>query len=97
MTATGCCGAAVGMLESRGIVAARARHGYQLIDCFRDTAQLGRVWDLSTSQLYAVLKRLEAQVQTMPNIAERLPKIRERFRKIAAARAKTAQAGASIN
>ena len=44
-----------------GLLAAEARHGYQLIACFRDPAQLGYVWQLSTSQLYAVLKRLDAQ------------------------------------
>lgn len=44
-----------------GLLAAEARHGYQLLDCFRDPAQLGHVWHLSTSQLYAVLKRLSAQ------------------------------------
>lgn len=44
-----------------GLLAAQARHGYQLIDSFRDPAQLGEVWNLSTSQLYAVLKRLAAQ------------------------------------
>lgn len=44
-----------------GLLAAEARHGYQLIDCFRDPAQLGNVWSLSTSQIYAVLKRLDAQ------------------------------------
>ncbi len=44
-----------------GLLAAGARHGYALLSCFRDPAQLGRVWDLSTSQLYAVLKRLEGQ------------------------------------
>ncbi len=44
-----------------GLLAAQARHGYQLIDCFRDPAQLGHVWSLSTSQIYAVLKRLETQ------------------------------------
>ncbi len=44
-----------------GLLAAEARHGYQLITCFRDPAQLGNVWKLSTSQLYAVLKRLSAQ------------------------------------
>lgn len=33
------------------------------------------------------LKRVETQVLTMPNAAERLPQIRERFRKMAAARA----------
>src|SRR5215813_3938038 len=44
-----------------GLLAVRARHGYELLDCFRDPTQLGEVWRLSTSQLYAVLKRLEAQ------------------------------------
>ena len=44
-----------------GLLAAEARHGYQLIDCFRDPAQLGHVWSLGTSQIYAVLKRLDAQ------------------------------------
>lgn len=44
-----------------GLLAAEARHGYQLLDCFRDPAQLGEVWNLSTSQLYAVLKRLERE------------------------------------
>jgi DNA-binding PadR family transcriptional regulator len=44
-----------------GLLAARARHGYQLLECFHDPAQLGSVWDLSTSQLYNVLKRLEQQ------------------------------------
>jgi DNA-binding PadR family transcriptional regulator len=44
-----------------GLLAVRARHGYELLDCFRDPGQLGEVWKLSTSQLYAVLKRLEAQ------------------------------------
>ena len=44
-----------------GLLAAHAQHGYQLIDCFRDPAQLGNVWSLGTSQIYAVLKRLETQ------------------------------------
>lgn len=44
-----------------GLLAAQARHGYQLLDAFRDPSQLGEVWNLSTSQLYAVLKRLAAQ------------------------------------
>jgi DNA-binding PadR family transcriptional regulator len=43
-----------------GLLAAEAQHGYQLLDAFRDPAQLGRVWNLSTSQLYAVLKRLQS-------------------------------------
>lgn len=42
-----------------GLLAANPGHGYQLLECFRDPAQLGEVWHLSTSQLYAVLKRLE--------------------------------------
>jgi DNA-binding PadR family transcriptional regulator len=42
-----------------GLLAAQARHGYQLIEVFNDPAQLGRVWHLGTSQLYAVLKRLD--------------------------------------
>ncbi len=44
-----------------GLLAADARHGYELLECFRDPAQLGEVWNLSTSQLYAVLKRLDHQ------------------------------------
>jgi PadR family transcriptional regulator AphA len=44
-----------------GLLALHARHGYELLDCFRDTSQLGEVWRLSTSQVYAVLKRLESQ------------------------------------
>jgi PadR family transcriptional regulator, regulatory protein AphA len=44
-----------------GLLAAQARHGYQLLEVFNDPAQLGRVWHLSTSQLYAVLKRLDKQ------------------------------------
>src|SRR5258707_15802201 len=44
-----------------GLLVQRPRHGYELLDCFRDPGQLGEVWRLSTSQLYAVLKRLEFQ------------------------------------
>lgn len=44
-----------------GLLAAEARHGYQLLEVFNNPAQLGRVWRLSTSQLYAVLKRLATQ------------------------------------
>lgn len=44
-----------------GLLAFRPKHGYQLLDVFRDPAQLGCVWNLSASQLYAVLKRLDAQ------------------------------------
>src|SRR5689334_14758006 len=48
-----------------GLLAAQARHGYDLLECFRDPSQLGRIWSLSTSQLYAVLKRLETQGLTV--------------------------------
>lgn len=44
-----------------GLLAIQARHGYELLECFRSTQQLGRVWNLSTSQIYAVLKRLERE------------------------------------
>ena len=37
------------------------QHGYQLLEIFQDSSALGRVWKLSTSQLYAVLKRLHEQ------------------------------------
>ncbi|MCC6799418.1 MAG: PadR family transcriptional regulator [Anaerolineae bacterium] len=44
-----------------GLLAANSQHGYQLLEAFRDPQQLGQVWYVSTSQLYAVLKRLEQQ------------------------------------
>ncbi len=44
-----------------GLLAMQARHGYELLDCFQNAHQLGRVWHLSTSQLYNVLKRLERE------------------------------------
>lgn len=44
-----------------GLLAVQPRHGYQLLACFHDADELGRVWNLSTSQLYAVLKRLAGQ------------------------------------
>lgn len=44
-----------------GLLAVQARHGYELLECFRSTHQLGRVWNLSTSQIYAVLKRLKRE------------------------------------
>lgn len=37
---------------------AAPQHGYQLLETFQNPGALGRVWKLSTSQLYAVLKRL---------------------------------------
>lgn len=42
-----------------GLLAARPQHGYELLDAFHAPQALGRVWHLSTSQLYNVLKRLE--------------------------------------
>ncbi|MCS7072772.1 MAG: PadR family transcriptional regulator [Anaerolinea sp.] len=42
-----------------GLLAIQPRHGYELLECFRSADQLGRVWNLSASQIYAVLKRLE--------------------------------------
>lgn len=44
-----------------GLLAAHPRHGYHLLDTFHDSDQLGRVWNMSTSQIYAVIKRLERQ------------------------------------
>lgn len=44
-----------------GLLATKAQHGYQLLEAFHDPQRLGKVWKLSTSQLYAVLKRLERQ------------------------------------
>ncbi len=48
-----------------GLLAKRPRHGYELLECFHNPAQLGEVWKLSTSQLYAVLKRLETEGSTI--------------------------------
>lgn len=48
-----------------GLLAVQPRHGYELLEYFRDSAHLGQVWTLSTSQLYAVLKRLEQQGLTV--------------------------------
>ena len=44
-----------------GILAVTPQHGYDLLERFRSQAELGRIWTMSTSQLYAVLKRLEKQ------------------------------------
>ena len=42
-----------------GLIKAQPAHGYELLDRFKSKADLGRIWTMSTSQLYAVLKRLE--------------------------------------
>ena len=39
----------------------RICHGYQLVEIFQNPQELGDVWKMSTSQVYAVLKRLEKQ------------------------------------
>jgi DNA-binding PadR family transcriptional regulator len=44
-----------------GLLAAKPQHGYQILETFNDANQLGSVWRMSTSQIYAVLKRLETQ------------------------------------
>jgi len=44
-----------------GLLAAQSCHGYQLLDHFRDVNRLSSVWNLSTSQLYSILKRLECK------------------------------------
>lgn len=44
-----------------GLLAIQPQHGYQLLRIFQDPQQLGRVWHMSTSQLYNVLKRLDQQ------------------------------------
>lgn len=44
-----------------GLLEAQSCHGYQLLTHFRAPEQLGRIWKLNTSRLYAILKRLEHQ------------------------------------
>ena len=41
-----------------GLIKAQPAHGYELQDRFKSKSDLGRIWTMSTSQLYAVLKRL---------------------------------------
>jgi PadR family transcriptional regulator AphA len=42
-----------------GLLSVEPQHGYQLLARFESKSELGRIWTLSRSQLYAVLKRLE--------------------------------------
>lgn len=42
-----------------GLIAIQNCHGYELLDTFRRPNELGAIWKMSTSQIYAVLKRLE--------------------------------------
>ncbi len=44
-----------------GLLEAQTSYGYHLLDQFRSTEQLGRIWNLGTSQLYVILKRLERE------------------------------------
>lgn len=44
-----------------GLLKSSPAHGYDLLETFRSNDHLGHVWTLSTSQLYAVLKRLEME------------------------------------
>ena len=42
-----------------GLLRAQPMHGYLLLEKFHSKGDLGRVWTMSTSQAYAVLRRLE--------------------------------------
>lgn len=42
-----------------GLIKAKPSHGYFLMERFNSPEYLGRIWTMSTSQIYAVLKRLE--------------------------------------
>jgi len=44
-----------------GLIKKQPSHGYELLEQFNSNEHLGRIWTMSTSQLYAVLKRLEKQ------------------------------------
>lgn len=44
-----------------GLLKSKPSHGYELLDRFKSKTDLGRIWTMSTSQLYAVLKRLERE------------------------------------
>jgi DNA-binding PadR family transcriptional regulator len=43
-----------------GLLAHQPQHGYQLLEAFHDPDRLAGAWKMSASQMYAVLKRLEA-------------------------------------
>mgnify|MGYP001079872331 CR=1 FL=1 len=44
-----------------GLIKYQPSHGYELINWFNSREYLGRIWTMSTSQIYAVLRRLEDQ------------------------------------
>jgi DNA-binding PadR family transcriptional regulator len=53
-----------------GLIAIQTSHGYELIEAFRDASALGEIWKMSTSQIYAVLKRLERQALITGQVVE---------------------------
>lgn len=53
-----------------GLIAIQTYHGYELIETFRRSEALGEVWKMSTSQIYAVLKRLEQQALINGRVVE---------------------------
>jgi len=61
-----------------GLLKAQPTHGYELLEYFRSSSALGRIWTMSTSQLYAVLKRLAndgdivGRVLNVPNAPARV-------------------------
>lgn len=46
-----------------GLIAAQPQHGYQILAHFNASDQLAWVWNMSASQVYAVLNRLEKHGQ----------------------------------
>ncbi len=42
-----------------GLLKSEPAHGYSLLEYFNSNNYLGRIWTMSSSQLYAVLKRLD--------------------------------------
>ena len=53
-----------------GLIAIQTCHGYELAETFRNPAELGDVWKMSTSQVYSVLKRLEQQALISGHVIE---------------------------
>lgn len=53
-----------------GLLCYKPQHGYDILASFSDPAQLGRVWKLSTSQIYNVLKRLDQQLYIIGQTVE---------------------------
>lgn len=53
-----------------GLIAIHTCHGYELVETFRNSAELGDIWKMSTSQIYAVLKRLEQREHIAGRVIE---------------------------